>query len=136
MDPNENLRKLRKLVAKDRINTTPGQDVVDVVSMSTLFAGLDAHLSHGGELPREWRNRSPHQAESAPNGDARSPLKEADIECASCGHVVPDSQADVTDDPAWTLIAKDHANDCEWVATRGYRLAGGGGGGGGGGRGG
>lgn len=50
-------------------------------------------------------------------------------ECAYCMRNVTapkseDEQAPaLTDDAAWAKIAKEHANNCEWVQTRAHRRA-------------
>ena len=49
-------------------------------------------------------------------------------ECAYCMSNVTapseDEQAPaLTDDAAWTKIAKEHAETCEWVQTRAHRRA-------------
>lgn len=45
--------------------------------------------------------------------------------CAYCDRMVEahrdDSVADVGDDAEWARLAKDHADDCEWITTRAHR---------------
>lgn len=46
--------------------------------------------------------------------------------CVYCGveHSGDDSQPvpALTDDEAWTALAVEHADDCEWIATRAHKL--------------
>jgi hypothetical protein len=54
------------------------------------------------------------------------------FECAYCGYAIEgdvDYQGvsqepvpTVDDDEAWQYIAKQHADDCEWVMTRAHRI--------------
>jgi hypothetical protein len=56
-------------------------------------------------------------------------MKMNKTECAYCMRNVTapkseDEQAPaLTDDAAWAKIAKEHANNCEWVQTRAHRRA-------------
>jgi hypothetical protein len=50
-------------------------------------------------------------------GDART-------ECVYCGAELPGGEQHapaVDDEAAWYVLAIDHADDCEWIATRGHR---------------
>jgi hypothetical protein len=53
------------------------------------------------------------------------PERDHTEECRRCGHTVKyhDVAPPVDDDDAWQDIREEHAPDCEWAATRGYRLS-------------
>ena len=46
------------------------------------------------------------------------------VECAYCGrsHVPPSAVPALDDDDAWADMAPDHADYCEWIATRAHRV--------------
>jgi hypothetical protein len=45
------------------------------------------------------------------------------IECAYCSreHALPESLPDADDGKAWSELAVEHDDDCEWIATRAHR---------------
>lgn len=49
-------------------------------------------------------------------------------DCAYCDREVTDTTSEpapeLQDDAAWRLLAREHAHDCEWIATRAHRLDG------------
>ena len=47
---------------------------------------------------------------------------EALTECAYCGRMGYDTVPAIDADSEWDMIAKDHAPDCEWIATRAHRF--------------
>lgn len=49
---------------------------------------------------------------------------EEGIDCLSCGADVSefDDIPPVDGNESWELIAGSHAEDCEWVLTRGYQI--------------
>ena len=44
-------------------------------------------------------------------------------ECAYCGYEAPYENIvpPADDDEAWSALAEDHADDCEWIETRAHR---------------
>jgi hypothetical protein len=46
------------------------------------------------------------------------------VECVYCYCQVPADETvpPVGDDAAWAELAREHADDCEWVLTRAHRL--------------
>jgi len=45
------------------------------------------------------------------------------VDCIYCGASVPScSVPSVDDEDAWTELAAEHADDCEWIRTRAHRL--------------
>lgn len=46
------------------------------------------------------------------------------VECAYCGrsHVPPSAVPALDDDDAWADMAREHADYCEWIATRAHRV--------------
>lgn len=51
MDPNETLRRLRKLI---NTPTTEATAVAALMEMTDLFGSLDEWISRGGFLPTDW----------------------------------------------------------------------------------
>lgn len=45
------------------------------------------------------------------------------IECVYCGSSTPEVPVPaVGDDAAWAALAAEHADGCEWIATRAHRV--------------
>lgn len=53
MDPNETLKKLRRLLVPTGFGIDEQDDVAE------LFVALDEWLSKGGALPEDWARRDP-----------------------------------------------------------------------------
>lgn len=53
MDPNDTLRRLRKLTAK-YTDEADSLDASELVDFAELFRGLDEWLTNGGFKPSDW----------------------------------------------------------------------------------
>jgi hypothetical protein len=42
-------------------------------------------------------------------------------ECAYCGRMVPSEVPALADGAAWARLAAEHADDCDWIASRAHR---------------
>jgi hypothetical protein len=55
MDPDEALAELRQLVLEANVALQSGQPLGLLMERGLeTFTALDAHLSHGGDLPTDW----------------------------------------------------------------------------------
>lgn len=62
--------------------------------------------------------------EAAAEEYRESECADDEVECAYCGrsHVPPSEVPALDDDHAWADMAPDHADYCEWIATRAHRV--------------
>ncbi len=78
------------------------------------FAGFDEDEDHG--TPAKWTL-------IFLEGELENTDREV-VACDVCGVPVwePEVCPDVMDDKAWEMMALQHREDCEWIATRAFRL--------------
>jgi len=62
--------------------------------------------------------------EAAAEEYRESECADEEVECAYCGrsHVPPSAVPALDDDDAWADMAREHADYCEWIATRAHRV--------------
>lgn len=62
--------------------------------------------------------------EAAAEEYRESECADEEVECAYCGrtHTPPSAVPALDDDEAWADMAPDHADYCEWIATRAHRV--------------